>query len=97
MWDMLGLFCPASNDHSLCPMTTRGPLMSSWFGPNSIMLLGTALGLMNSSASWRPWMERQGPLGGGWGAKGRGAASPGAKLEDEDGGVRLRRAQRLGK
>lgn len=72
MWDIVGLFCPASNDHGLCPMTTRGPLMSSWFGLNSVMLLGRALGLMNSSASWRPWMEGQGPLWGGWGARGKG-------------------------
>lgn len=25
MWDILGLFCPTSNDHGLCPMATRGP------------------------------------------------------------------------
>lgn len=38
-------------------------------------------------------MEGQGPLGGGWGSRGRerGAASQGARYE-EDGGVRLRRA-----
>ncbi|KAI9526045.1 hypothetical protein NQZ68_002593 [Dissostichus eleginoides] len=71
MWGILGLFCPTSNDHGLCPMTTRGPLMPPCFGPNSGMLLGRALGLMNSSASWRPWMEGQGPLGGGCGARGR--------------------------
>lgn len=46
-------------------------------------------------------MEGQGPLGGGWGARGRererGAAGRGARYE-EDGGVgRLRRAHQHGK
>lgn len=63
------LFCTTSNDRGLCPMATRGPLMPSWFGPNSAMFLGRALGLMNSSASWRPWMEGHGPLGRGWGSQ----------------------------
>lgn len=45
-------------------MTTRGPPMSSWFGLNAVMLLGSALGLMNSSASWRPWMEGLGAYSG---------------------------------
>ncbi|KAA8579523.1 hypothetical protein FQN60_006616 [Etheostoma spectabile] len=71
MWDILGLFCPTSNHHGLCPMTTRGPLMPSQFGLNSGMLLGRAVGLMNPSASWRPWMGGQGPLGTGCRARGR--------------------------
>lgn len=56
------------------PNDQQGPLMMpSRFGPNSGMLPGRALGLMNSSASWRPWMEGQGPLGGGCRARGRRA------------------------
>lgn len=54
MWDIMGLFCPNSNGQGLCPMATGGPLMPSRFGPNNAILLGRALGLMNSSASWRP-------------------------------------------
>lgn len=53
--------------------------MSSWFGLNAVMLLGSALGLMNSSASWRPWMEG---LGGHSGENGEGDGSVGVAGEE---------------
>lgn len=48
-------------------MTTGPPWCPPGLAQNSIMLLGRALVLMNSSASWRPWMEGERPLGGSWG------------------------------
>lgn len=53
--------------HVLCPMTTEPPWCPPGLALNSIMLLGRALVLMNSSASWRPWIEGERPLGGSWG------------------------------
>lgn len=80
----MGLFCPASNDHDVCPMTTRGPPpMSSWFGLNAVMLLGSALGLMNSSASWRPWMQGLGGHSGETGEGGGGEGSGGGAEREE--------------
>lgn len=48
-----------------------GPRCPPGLAPNSTGLLGRALGLMNSSASWRPLVEGQRPPGedgwtGGW-------------------------------
>lgn len=54
--------------------------MASWFGPNSAMLLGRALGLMNSSASWKPWMEDGGHLGEAGGPQGEREGQPAGAL-----------------
>lgn len=66
------------NDH-------QGPPDVLLVGLNAVMLLGSALGLMNSSASWRPWMQG---LGGHSGENGEGGGSGGSSrgggIEDED-------------
>lgn len=63
----MGLFCPASNDHGVCPMTTRGPpdVLLVWperrhapwqrFGPNELISQLEALDAGSRGPLWGDW------------------------------------------